>query len=86
MFILVENKISYNLVYEYLNKSFTCECKIILNFLQKKFWPFLEESLAAPYSAFSIETNFVILFTLDRRWNKTTSWVWNLEDGRAELN
>ena len=37
MFILVENTISYNLVYEYFNKSFTCDCKIILNFLQKKF-------------------------------------------------
>ncbi len=72
MFILVDNKISYNLVYEYFNKSFTYDCKIILNFLQKKFQPFLEESFAAPYSAFSIEINFVILFTLDRRSNKTT--------------
>jgi len=52
MFILVENKISYNLVYEYFNKSFTCDWKIILNFLQKNFWPFLGESLAAPYLAF----------------------------------
>ena len=63
MFILVENKISYDLVYEYFNKSFTCDCKIILNFLQKKF---LEESLAAPYSAFSIEIIFLVLFTLGR--------------------
>ena len=63
MFILVENKMSYNLVNEYFNKSFTYDFKKILNFLQKKFWPFLEEALAAPYSAFSIEINFVILFT-----------------------
>ena len=27
MFILVENKISYNLVIEYFNKSFTCDLK-----------------------------------------------------------
>ncbi len=32
MFFRVDNKISYNLVYEYFNKSFTCDCKIILNF------------------------------------------------------
>jgi hypothetical protein len=31
MLILVENKISYNLVYEYFNKTLTCDCKIILN-------------------------------------------------------
>ena len=31
MFILVENKISYNLAYEYFNKTLTCDCKIILN-------------------------------------------------------
>jgi hypothetical protein len=71
MFILVENKISYNLVNEYFNKSFTYDFKIILKFLQKFIWPFLEEALAAPYSAFSIEINFVILFTLDRRSNIT---------------
>ena len=34
MFILVENKISYNLINEYFNKSFTCDCKTISNFLQ----------------------------------------------------
>ena len=29
MFILVENEISYNLVYNYFYKSFTSDCKII---------------------------------------------------------
>ncbi len=64
MFILVENQVCYNLVYEYFNKSFTCDCQIILNFwlpLKKKSWPFLEESLAAPYLTCSIKINFIIL-------------------------
>ncbi len=46
MFILVENKVIYILVYKYFNKSFKCSCKLIYykkkDFTKKIFDPFLK--------------------------------------------